>query len=428
MRFIDLWDKQLYSCIGISKYNSIRIQFNSSMSGEEQAVRAWLKKEGFQKNDLRSENNIYPYYPPMGHACRKGELNVCKWLHSHGAAEDITKAGKYGQTLMHIACREGHLSVCKWLFDVGAVADVSKVNDEGRTPMLCACYDGHLAVCKWLFEVGASADTTKGDRFEITPMIRASIDGHLSVCQWLYEMGAASDIDKADKEGTTPMQSASANGHLPVCKWLFEKGADITSRDNDGWSPMYCACRSDHLEICQWLVLNGAVNVPEEEDEQAVVEQDEDDDHNVGHVDIEAFLCDTTPHIDDHGDGPDSNFGSEEPNEDDKSWFPRIHPRLLVWAQDVVASNHTFVHVVLRASVIVPASHQLVSPSQQCHLPRLPRHLLQHVADFLNVERGRRLRNVREVRDILEMVDIDYGDGNYDDDGDYDADESEHSE
>ena len=54
--------------------------------------------------------------------------------------------------------------------------------------------------------------------------------------------------------------------------------------------------------------------------------------------------------------------------------------------------------------------------------------MLQHVADFLNVERGRRLRNVREVRDILEMVDIDYGDGNYDDDGDYDADESEHSE
>ena len=68
-------------------------------------MRAWLKKGGFQEGDLRSLQ-IYQWtsVPPMGHACYKGELNVCKWLHAHGAAPDITKANTYGYTPMFMAC------------------------------------------------------------------------------------------------------------------------------------------------------------------------------------------------------------------------------------------------------------------------------------------------------------------------------------
>ena len=90
-------------------------------------MRAWLKKEGFQEGDLRSTRSKSPYLRPMGYACQKGELHVCKWLHAHGAAPDITKANYNGGcTPMYMACQNGHLSVCKWLFEVGAAKDILK--------------------------------------------------------------------------------------------------------------------------------------------------------------------------------------------------------------------------------------------------------------------------------------------------------------
>ena len=76
-------------------------------------------------------------------------------------------------------------------------------------------------------------------------------------------------------------------------------------------------------------------------------------------------------------------------------------PDLFAWAQQVVATHHTFFHTVLRASVILPDSHQQVSPDQRCHLPRLPRAVLQRLGDMLGVKIGRQLRNAREFAEAL---------------------------
>ncbi len=229
-------------------------------------MRAWLKKEGFLEGDLRSAHSSLPYLHPTGHACHKGELNVCKWLHAHGAAPDITKANK-----------------------------------NGITPMFMACIEGHLSVCKWLFEVGAAADITKVDMWSITPMHAAYYNGQLSVCKW--------------------------------------------------------------------LVFNGALNTPSPAQ------------HDDGHVDQAIVKSDTHPGL--RGDK---------------------RPVLLAWAQDLVAIHHTFLHVVLRASVVLPDSHQQVSPNQRCHLPRLPRVVLERLGDLLGVEMGRRVRNVREFAEVLAVV------------------------
>jgi hypothetical protein len=65
---------------------------------------------------------------------------------------------------------------------------------------------------------------------------------------------------------------------------------------------------------------------------------------------------------------------------------------LLAWAQDVAATHRTFLHVVLRASVILPESHHQVSPNQRCHLSRLPRVVLELLGELmgelLGVEMG----------------------------------------
>jgi ankyrin repeat protein len=305
--------------------------------GEEQAVRKWHREAGFHVGDLRSPTTWNPYLHPICQACFKGELNVCKWLHEHGAAPDITKANKFGTTPMLIACQYGHMSVCKWLFEVGAAVDIGKASNDGYTPMYMACLGGKLSVCKWLFEVGAAADITKASNDGFTPMYAACQKGHLSVCEWLFGVGAAADITKKNRRGDTPILAACKNGHLSVCKWL---------------------------------VFNGALKTP-------TPTQNDD-----GHVDQAIVKRDTLPNW----------RGGDQ------------RPALLAWARDVAANHHTFLHVVLRASVILSNSHQQASPDQRCYLPRLPRVVLERLGDFLGVEMGRRVRNVREFAEALAVI------------------------
>ena len=192
---------------------------------KDSAVLGWMRGNGYDEYDLRSDKEIDTrWMNPMQLACRKGELNVCKWLYNHGAAEDITRINKNGFTPMHRACKCGHLSVCQWLFDMGATADITKADNVGRSPMYFACQSGHLSVCQWLFDMGAAADISKTDERGGTPMHQACETGHLLVCQWLYEVGAV-DITKIDNIGNTPLRVACRNGRLPLCKWLILNGA-----------------------------------------------------------------------------------------------------------------------------------------------------------------------------------------------------------
>ena len=66
-----------------------------------------------------------------------------------------------------------------------------------------------------------------------------------------------------------------------------------------------------------------------------------------------------------------------------------------------------------------PNSHHQASPDQRCHLPRLPRVVLERLGDLLGVEMGRRVRNVREFAEALAAV-IDNEDGEEDSDVDSD--------
>ena len=133
---------------------------------------------------------------------------------------------------------------------------------------------------------------------------------------------------------------------------------------------MYIACSYGHLSVCKWLVFNGALNTPTP------------DQHDDNHVDQAIVKRDTRP-----------------------SWRGGERPALLAWAQDVAATHHTFLHVVLRASVILPDSHHQASPDQRCHLPRLPRVVLERLGDMLGVEMvGRRVRNAREFAEALAAI------------------------
>ena len=126
---------------------------------------------------------------PMGHACYRGELNVCKWLFDHGAAEDITTLNNNGESPMLLSCEWGHLPVCEWLFE-GARASITKVDNLRRSPIYWASTRGHLKVMQWLFDKGAAADISRSIFGGATPMYMACRAGRMSVCQWLVFNGA----------------------------------------------------------------------------------------------------------------------------------------------------------------------------------------------------------------------------------------------
>ena len=198
---------------------------------------------------------------------------------------------------------------------------------------------------------------------------------------WLVEQGFEPGDLRSEKEigncMMTPMAQACFKGELNVCKWLYHHGAaeDISRADNGGNTPMLLACENGHLSVCEWLVLNGALNRPTSSTAAAAAAEEEEDEYDqAGHVDQAIVKRDTRD-------------GSQH------------HLTLLAWAQRLLATHHTFFHVFLRGSVVMPRHR--TSPRRRCHLPLLPGDELERVGSFLGVETGRRVRNVREFAEAM---------------------------
>ena len=174
-----------------------------SVPKEGWAVRAWLKQQGFQKDDLRSEAKMMEGWRarPMMRACEMGELNVCKWLYDNGAAADVTRANRDGDTPMHYACKYGHLSVCQWLFKVGAAGDINKADIDNDTPMMLANNGGHLKVCRWLYEA-------TGEKDDQMPNIMRTSDGANDVDNGVH----GTNNGNGDTPSNEEMKSSEAPG------------------------------------------------------------------------------------------------------------------------------------------------------------------------------------------------------------------------
>ena len=349
-------------------------------------MRAWLVKQGYVPGDLCSEKKVDDYYrgiTPIEWALKKGELTVHEWLRDNGGlVPDDVRAWfvQHGFKLGDANFKPGDLRSEKLVYLEGG-----DIEHEARclTPMAYACFKGELKVCKWLYNHGAAEDVTKEDEVHRTPMLFACWMGHLSVCKWLYKVGGGENMLKAiSTRKWCAMHFASKNGHLSVCKWLFKmnSGKGISKRNIGGQTPMRLAYIFDHLSICKWLVLNGALNHP-----IRTSDDDADASSDGGHIDKAIVKRDTVSHV-----------------------FQNIdhRPALLEWAKkDVLATHHTFLHVVLHASVIFPASQRHNAPNKRCCLPRLFRsdHLiLRRVGLFAGVETGRQLRNAREFAEVFD--------------------------
>ncbi len=197
-------------------------------SYDESSAAAWLLQAGFDPSQLRQAIRIgAKLKTPMIQAVQLGNLAMARWLYENGAADDAISTNEEGNTLLLIASYVGHLYIAKWLHDeAGAAEHVTKPNFTGSTPMHFACLGGNLSICQWLHEVGAAQDISKSDANGVTPMLVASQKGHLRICQWLFSVGAVNDIDRANYAGITPLRISCSRFWWPeVWKFLILKGA-----------------------------------------------------------------------------------------------------------------------------------------------------------------------------------------------------------
>ena len=246
--------------------------------------------------------------------------------------------------------------------------------------MKTAYAQGEFEVCKWLCD---NAELVVNN-FGASPMHVACMGGYLSICRWLLKNGSTEDVSKTDTFGDTPMLIACQNGHLSVCKWLFEVGAarDISKTNEMGYSPMYWAYKNNYMPICHWLVINGALN-----QRTSATDNGEKDDFAAGNIDRDIVKRDL----------PTEHWPSKD------VYQREIHP-LQVWAREVQENHRIFFGTFLRASVVLPACQRHTRFRDVCHLPGLPRSVLERVGEFLGVIAGRGLRNVREMDAVMESI------------------------
>ena len=101
------------------------------------------------------------------------------------------------------SCRRGLLDVVKWLVR-HTTADINYINSEGwlNTPLITACYNDHLDIVKYLVET-CHADVNLPDNLGDTSLTWVCRFGNLSVSMYLLTEVSDLDVNIANKRGNT---------------------------------------------------------------------------------------------------------------------------------------------------------------------------------------------------------------------------------
>ena len=102
--------------------------------------------------------------------------------------------------------------------------------------------------------------------WQASPMVHFCRAGDLTMCRFLLAKGAPTTEAPLPHSLSFPMMAAVRGGQLDVCKWLYDHGAasDVSTRLDNDRSSLWFATRSvdeRHFEIGKWLILKGALCV-----------------------------------------------------------------------------------------------------------------------------------------------------------------------
>lgn len=197
----------------------------------------WLSDQGVNLS-TSNERNITPFNAAIKH----GHLMVAQFLHSKGV--DLNEADVNGNTPFLYACMRGHEGCARWLHQIGA--DITRANRDDEDALVLACRFAHLHLADWL----VSVHPFPAQRYLVI-MHTACVLGHLSVAKWVGAVG------QEYLHCANPLYHACKNGNLAVAQWLVQEGASVHVTTN-GQTPFYAATTTYHMEVMVWLHSVGA--------------------------------------------------------------------------------------------------------------------------------------------------------------------------
>jgi hypothetical protein len=208
------------------------------------ALLHWLSEQGLDLS-ISNERNITPFSAAIKH----GHLMAAHFLYTKGV--DCNAADINLNTPFLYACMRGHMECAKWLHRVGV--DLAWTNRDNEDALMLACRFGHLRFADWLRSVHPFR------RYK--DIMRTACDiGHLSVVKWVCIVAGEEYLHDAPA-----IYHACKNGNIAIVKWLVQKGASVNVTHN-GKTPFYAAATRYQMDLMVWLYLNGAsINTPDAE-------------------------------------------------------------------------------------------------------------------------------------------------------------------
>jgi hypothetical protein len=206
----------------------------------------------------------------------------------------------------------------------------------------------------------------------LTPMTNFVIKGDLKMCRYLFVNGAKCTRTTNATGSNFPLLMAAKEGRIDICKWLYMHGAkeDIQKlHPMGGGTPLrstiptircFYAYTREYLKkkcyINQWLILNGALCC-----------QDYNDSGQIDEVVLKRDLS------------------------------IESRPMFLSWAQEELKIRNNFLFFLYGTSISQHKQQHLFFNGNKSGI-------MENIADYVGIVRGRDLRIIRQLADILSTL------------------------
>jgi ankyrin repeat protein len=157
-------------------------------------------------------------------------------LYQHRA--DLSAKDKYGLTPLHSACKKGRLDVIRYLISMGVAID--EPASCGYTPLLYSLSNEEDDFEDWSFPLHPSAEQCQS----------------IEVTQILLAHGA--NVHAATASGQTALHGAARIGDIELVRSLVDVGANFRAGNAKGETALHVAARTASVQIVQYLMEQGS--------------------------------------------------------------------------------------------------------------------------------------------------------------------------
>lgn len=186
------------------------------------------------------------------YAIRNVNIDAVRFLLDKGL--NISKAFKFGETILHTACNIGDKEIIELILQADESL-LNKPNDYGVMPIHVISKRGNIESLLYLISKGALVEAV--DENGETILHYAVISGRISILEYILRYTDIS-IDATDNRGKTALHLACEKGKTDIISYLIEMYANQDISDNLGNTPIFYTVKNGSILDTKILVCHYA--------------------------------------------------------------------------------------------------------------------------------------------------------------------------